>query len=115
MIHVIHRNQIDCDPVPDDDQHYGPALSAYSSVYATADAVLDVGYWSFSGEQRTRRRQEGYEEVVVVTGGEVRIECDGIVADLRAGDTIIYECPIGPKRIYAPEGFEAVYVVRHRR
>jgi len=114
VVHAIHRRSTRPAPVPDDDEHHGDAVSAYAGVFATADGVLEVGYWSFSGEQRTRGLQDGYEEVVVVTSGAVAIECDGTAVDLAAGDTIIYECPVGPKRIFAPGGFEAVYVIRRR-
>lgn len=114
MIHTVYRRDVRLDPVPDDDQHYGDAISAYRGVFATGDGVLHVGYWDFKGEQRTRGQQEGYEEVVIVTEGAVHIECDGVVADLRAGDTIVYECPVGAKRIYAPDGFKGVYVIRYR-
>jgi len=114
MMHTIHRHDVRLEPVADDGQHYGPAVSAYRSVFTTSDNVLHVGYWDFKGEQRTHGPQEGYEEVVIVTDGSVRIECDGGAADYRAGDVIIYECPVGPKRIFAPDGFKAVYVIRYR-
>lgn len=113
-MYPVQRRKVDLSPVDNDDQHYGPAISAYQSVFATPDGMIDVGCWDFRGEQYTRGQQQGYEEIVIITEGSVQIECDGAVADYKAGDVIIYVCPIGPKRIYSPNGFKASYVVRYR-
>jgi hypothetical protein len=102
--------------VPDDDEHYGPAVSAYEVVWKSGDGGLVVGVWDFRGEQRTRPRQgleRGYEEITTVVAGFLEVECDGVVERLEAGDTIVYDCPIGAKRLSAPEGFRGIYVVRY--
>ena len=103
--------------VSDDDQHYGPAVSSYGTVWKSRGEDLHVGVWQFKGEQRTRPRhgvESGYEEITTLVEGTLDIECDGVVERLEAGDSIIYDCPIGAKRLRAPDGFRAIYVVRYR-
>jgi mannose-6-phosphate isomerase-like protein (cupin superfamily) len=61
----------------------------------------------------TQRRRTGYEEVIVVVDGQVEIECDGETYALDAGDMIVYDCPIDPKRLRSA-GFPAAHIIRHR-
>jgi ethanolamine utilization protein EutQ (cupin superfamily) len=102
--------------VPDDDEHYGPAVSAYEVVWRSDDGGLVVGVWDFRGEQRTRPRQgveDGYEEITTIVAGSLEVACDGVAVRLEAGETIVYDCPIGAKRLSAPDGFRGIYVVRY--
>jgi uncharacterized cupin superfamily protein len=112
VVHVRGAH-VKLDPVADDEHHTGDATSAYRTLYSSADGAVEFGMWEFRGEQRTTP-QDGYEEIVVVLDGAVDIECDGTTYQLSAGDVIVYDCPIGAKRIVSPEGFRAAYVVRHR-
>jgi uncharacterized cupin superfamily protein len=114
MIVHIKGAERKLEAVPDDDGHWGDATSAYGTLYTTRDEALELGLWEFSGEQRTAP-QDGYEELVVVLDGAAEIECDGETFRLTAGDVIVYDCPIGGKRIRSEEGFRAAYVVRYRR
>jgi ethanolamine utilization protein EutQ (cupin superfamily) len=102
--------------VPDDDEHYGPAVSAYEVVWRSGDGGLLVGVWDFRGEQRTRPRhvlEHGYEEITTIVAGFLEVECDGVAVRLEAGDTVVYDCPIGAKHLRAPDGFRGIYVVRY--
>jgi len=113
VIHHIKGREKELDPVADDDGHWGDAQSAYGTLFASGDESVEVGLWQFEGEQHTAP-QDGYEEVIVVLEGSATIECDGGSYDLTAGDVLIYDTPIGGKRIHAPDGFRAAYVVRYR-
>jgi uncharacterized cupin superfamily protein len=112
---IVHMRgaETTLDPVPDDEGHWGEATSSYGTLYASGDEALQLGLWEFRGEQHTTQ-QDGYEEVVVVLEGSVEIECDGETYRLEAGDVIVYDCPIGGKRLRCAEGFRAAYVVRYR-
>jgi ethanolamine utilization protein EutQ (cupin superfamily) len=104
--------------VPDDDEHYGPAVSSYEVVWKSGDGALVVGVWDFRGVQCTRPRdglEHGYEEITTVVEGSLEVECDGVAVRLGAGDTVVYDCPIGAKRLSAPGGFRGIYVVRYHR
>jgi quercetin dioxygenase-like cupin family protein len=113
---IVHIRGADAklEPVPDDEGHWGDATSAYGTLYTTRDEALEVGLWEFVGEQRTAP-QDGYEEVVVVLDGSAEVECDGETYRLTAGDIIVYDCPIGGKRIRSDGAFRAAYVVRYRQ
>ena len=116
MIYHVKATSVELEPVPDDDEHEGPATSAYGTVYTSGDNVLHVGLWEFDGEQRTKPSsgvEEGYEEVIVLVEGSLTVECDGGTYELGPGDVIIYDCPIGAKRL-SSAGFKAVYVIRYR-
>lgn len=118
MIHHIRAKSLHPEAVPDDDEHYGPAKSAYETVFTSADKEVIVGVWNYEGEQFTRPRlglEQGYEEILVLTDGSLEVECDGATYELRAGDAIIYDCPVGAKHLRSPEGFKGVYVVHYRR
>ncbi len=109
----IKGSEVRLEPVPDDDGHAGDATSAYGALYSSSDGAVEVGFWEFDGEQ-TAASQDGYEEVVVVLEGSVEIECDGATYELGPGDVIVYDCPIGGKRLRSP-GMKAAYVVRYRQ
>lgn len=116
MIAVLPTSAAAPAPVPDDDEHYGPAVSSYEVVWTSPDGALVVGVWDFSGEQRTRPRhglERGYEEITTIVSGSLEIECDGVAVRLEAGETVVYDCPIGAKRLSAPGGFRGIYVVRY--
>jgi quercetin dioxygenase-like cupin family protein len=115
---VVHipASRLHPEPVPDDDEHAGPARSAYALAWRSADGGLEVGVWEFEGEQRTMPRhglEQGYEEITTLTAGRLDVEVDGASHELTAGDTIVYDCPIGAKRLVSP-GWKGVYVVRRR-
>jgi hypothetical protein len=116
VIYHFRNDAIELEPVLDDDQHEGPATSAYRSVYTSSDNAVHLGFWEFQGEQRTKPEngaEEGYEEVVVLLEGSLTIECDGGTYELGPGDAIVYDCPVGAKRLTSP-GFKAAYVIRYR-
>jgi uncharacterized cupin superfamily protein len=113
LIVHIKGSEVELEPVADDEGHSGPATSAYGTLYSSDDGALEVGYWTFEGEQRTTD-QDGYEEVVVIVAGSAEIDCDGQTYTLGPGDVIVYDCPIGGKRIRSPEGFRAAYAIRYR-
>jgi quercetin dioxygenase-like cupin family protein len=103
-------------PVPDDEEHTGPARSAYALHWRSLDGGLELGVWEFEGEQRTMPRhgvEQGYEEITTVVSGLLDVEVDGARHRLEAGDTIVYDCPVGAKRLQSP-GWKGVYVVRRR-
>jgi uncharacterized cupin superfamily protein len=112
---IVHLKTADAklEPVPDDGQHSGAAVSAYGTLWSSRDGAVEVGLWEFEGEQHAAA-QDGYEEVVIVLEGSVEIECDGGTYGLEKGDVIVYDCPIGPKQVRSPGGFKAAYVVRYR-
>jgi uncharacterized cupin superfamily protein len=113
VIVQIKGDEVTLEPVADDDGHWGDAVSSYGTLYASDDEALQLGLWEFRGEQGTAS-QDGYEEIVIVLEGSVEIECDGATYRLGAGDVIVYDCPIGGKRLRSPDGFRAAYVVRYR-
>ena len=113
MIVHIKGAEATLEPVADDEHHSGDAVSAYGTPYSSGDGAVEVGLWEFKGEQ-SAAEQDGYEEVVIVLEGTVEIECDGRTYPLGAGDVIVYDCPIGPKRLRSEGGFRAAYVVRYR-
>jgi uncharacterized cupin superfamily protein len=116
MIYHFKGDQLELEPVPDDDQHEGPARSAYRSVYESGDGTLHLGFWDFDGEQHTKPPngvEDGYEEVVILLEGELTIDSDGETYQLGPGDAIVYDCPIGAKRLRS-SGFRAAYVIRYR-
>jgi uncharacterized cupin superfamily protein len=109
----IRGDDVRLEPVPDDEGHWGNAVSSYGTLYSSGDEALQLGMWEFRGEQHTSE-QDGYEEIVFVLEGSVEISCDGNSYRLGAGDAIVYDCPIGGKQLTSPEGFRAAYVVRYR-
>lgn len=116
MIYHLRGDTITLEPVPDDAEHEGPATSAYRSVYVSADRAVHLGFWEFEGEQSTKPAngiEDGYEEILILLEGQLVIDCDGATYQLQPGDAIVYDCPIGPKRLRSP-GFKAAYVVRYR-
>lgn len=117
MIHYIGANVLHPEPVVDDEEHYGPATSKYASAFTSSDQAVVVGVWEFEGEQFTRPglgQEEGYEEILVLTHGTLKVECDGGMYDLEAGDVIVYDCPVGAKHLSSPNGFKGIFVVRYR-
>jgi uncharacterized cupin superfamily protein len=114
MIHHIKGSETKVEPVPDDAGHEGDAVSAYGTLYRSADGAVELGLWEFKGEQRAAE-QDGYEEVVICLEGSVEIECDGGTYRLVPGDVIVYDCPIGAKNIRSSDGFKSAYVVRYRQ
>jgi ethanolamine utilization protein EutQ (cupin superfamily) len=116
VIAVLPTSSASPGVVPDDDEHYGPAVSSYEVVWQSGDGALVVGVWDFRGVQRTRPRdglEQGYEEITTIVEGSLEVECDGVAVQLEAGDSVVYDCPIGAKRLSAPDGFRAIYVVRY--
>ena len=114
MIVHIKGSEAKLEPVQNDAEHEGDAMSAYGTLYKSSDGAVEVGLWEFEGEQRAVE-QDGYEEVVICLEGSVELECDGGTYRLVPGDVIVYDCPIGAKNLRSSEGFKAAYVVRYRQ
>jgi uncharacterized cupin superfamily protein len=108
----IKGNDVQLEPVPNDDGHEGDAVSAFGSLYESADGAVHVGMWDYEGELTTIP-QEGYEEILILLEGSLDVECDGGSYSLSPGDVLIYDCPIGGKRLRSP-GAKIAYVIRYR-
>lgn len=110
---IQHVRPAEIDPPLVVDARYpGDSASRHGTVYATADGVLEVGVWRLDGSHTTPVH-EGYEEVLVLLEGALRVECEGRSFEVEPGGVLVYDCPVPPQRVTGRSAL-ALYVMRHR-
>jgi uncharacterized cupin superfamily protein len=86
--------------------------STTSILWTDPTGTVEVGTWEFCGEL-TSDKATGFDEVMVVLDGDLRIQTDDDACSVSRGEVLVVEAPVAASS-YKSEGMLGIFLLRRR-